>query len=374
MTPTSLDWAIDDPRLAGGQFRTLVRSAVDEHTAVRDAHNRLLVLGYRDTREALRDWHHWTTEPGHDRPLAPLEVDPPRHRHYRLLLDAVFSGPAYEQAISGLAADVVGCIGAHVGDTVRLVGQVVEPAVVTFISRIADLSAQETEEFQAAAWEAFLTDYGPGSDADVAVATVVRDMYYRRCGSSGSSSLNQWANDPRNSRDEVYGLYINVVVASYHNLVRLLANILSRLNEQPAAWGDIAAAAFASEVARLEPSLTVITRRSRGNHHISDHTVAAGETLWLCLYAANRDPRVFDEPDKLDIHRTQGAATAYGGGPHHCAGRHTSERVALDIIRRLMGKRLMTVRTGEPLLAATSNASPGALNEQLATVRTVAAK
>jgi cytochrome P450 len=48
--------------------------------------------------------------------------------------------------------------------------------------------------------------------------------------------------------------------------------------------------------------------------------VAAGTRIHLCIGAANRDPRQYDEPDRLDLSRKPNRHLAFAQGPHLCAG------------------------------------------------------
>jgi cytochrome P450 len=50
------------------------------------------------------------------------------------------------------------------------------------------------------------------------------------------------------------------------------------------------------------------------------HTIPPGECLVVLLGAANRDPAVFSEPDRLDIRREEASNLAFGRGIHHCPG------------------------------------------------------
>ena len=73
---------------------------------------------------------------------------------------------------------------------------------------------------------------------------------------------------------------------------------------------------------------------------LGDIVVPAGAYVIANTAAANRDPAVYDDPDRLDITR-HGAApmTTFGGGVHYCLGAHLA-RIELaealkDITRRM---------------------------------------
>jgi cytochrome P450 len=70
-----------------------------------------------------------------------------------------------------------------------------------------------------------------------------------------------------------------------------------------------------------------------------------GDRLGLVVASANRDPAVYDEPDRFDIHRKVATHVGFGGGPHFCAGawaaRASIGQAALPtLFRRLSDLRL----------------------------------
>jgi cytochrome P450 len=48
--------------------------------------------------------------------------------------------------------------------------------------------------------------------------------------------------------------------------------------------------------------------------------IRQGDFMLLAVAAANRDPRVFDNPLKLDLSRRTDRVVTFGPGVHHCIG------------------------------------------------------
>ena len=79
--------------------------------------------------------------------------------------------------------------------------------------------------------------------------------------------------------------------------------------------------------------------------------VPADTTLTLCIGAANRDPEVFRDPDRLDIARSPNPHLAFAGGIHACAGMAVARleaRIAIPkLLQRFPGLKL----AGKPVRA-----------------------
>jgi cytochrome P450 len=87
------------------------------------------------------------------------------------------------------------------------------------------------------------------------------------------------------------------------------------------------------------PQLLSIPRYPGSDTELCGVTVRAGEPVTAVLAAANRDPRVLDRPDELDITRAAGAPghLGYAHGPHFCLGAplaRTQVQVALAALLR----------------------------------------
>jgi cytochrome P450 len=101
--------------------------------------------------------------------------------------------------------------------------------------------------------------------------------------------------------------------------------------------------AAVNEALRWTPPLGDVTRRTTRAVALGGADVPAGATLSVSVASANRDERVFDDPDRFDVHRDVRTNLGFGAGPHGCpafpfvmAVARTSVDVLLD---RLPGLR-----------------------------------
>ena len=53
---------------------------------------------------------------------------------------------------------------------------------------------------------------------------------------------------------------------------------------------------------------------------IRGQAIEPGNMVRLLLGSANRDPEVFDDPDRFDLHRNNSRHVAFGKGLHFCVG------------------------------------------------------
>lgn len=72
---------------------------------------------------------------------------------------------------------------------------------------------------------------------------------------------------------------------------------------------------------------------------IGGQVIHAGEGVVVSGNAANRDPEVFADPDRLDIHRDARRQVAFGSGPHLCLA-HALVRVILQVVFSTLFRRL----------------------------------
>jgi cholest-4-en-3-one 26-monooxygenase len=91
-------------------------------------------------------------------------------------------------------------------------------------------------------------------------------------------------------------------------------------------------------------------RTATADHELHGQHVHAGDEILLLYAAANRDPRVFRDPDVLDVTRSRNRHLAFGSGLHLCLGAHLARleiRVMTEeLLRRMPDWEL--IDPGEP--------------------------
>jgi cytochrome P450 len=90
---------------------------------------------------------------------------------------------------------------------------------------------------------------------------------------------------------------------------------LKRLRADP---GDLPTAI--EELMRFDSPLQLFERTATEDVEIGGITVARGQKIAALLGSANRDPAVFDEPDRLDVGRSENPHISFGAGVHFCIG------------------------------------------------------
>ncbi|CAM5286708.1 cytochrome P450 [Streptomyces canarius] len=76
--------------------------------------------------------------------------------------------------------------------------------------------------------------------------------------------------------------------------------------------------------------------------------IAAGDGIIFASDAANRDPEVFEHPERLDIDRSARRHMAFGSGPHQCLGQNLA-RVELQLAYPALFRRFPGLRLDRPL-------------------------
>ena len=99
----------------------------------------------------------------------------------------------------------------------------------------------------------------------------------------------------------------------------------------------------AEEGVRLNPPVALQPRMNPRDVVWHDIAIPGGTPLVFCTLAANRDPAVFDDPDRFDVTRRSPQTTTFGFGAHFCLGAHLA-RAEMDVALQVLVERLPEMR------------------------------
>lgn len=149
----------------------------------------------------------------------------------------------------------------------------------------------------------------------------------------------------RLSRDELRMLAAGLLMAGTDTTRNQLAASVQVLCEHPHQWRALAAdpglaMSAVEETMRHSPAVCLAPRIAADDIDCAGYTYPAGSFVMVNTFAANRDPSVYDEPDRFDLSRTDAPAIlTFGGGVHYCLGANLA-RLELAEALAILARRL----------------------------------
>ncbi|MCL2429547.1 MAG: cytochrome P450, partial [Alphaproteobacteria bacterium] len=93
------------------------------------------------------------------------------------------------------------------------------------------------------------------------------------------------------------------------------------------------------ELLRYDSSVQLTGRTAQQDVEVGGVEMQEGDGVLCLIGAGNRDPAVYDQPERLDITRTRIEPLSFGGGIHYCLGaqlaRIEGEIAIATLLRRL---------------------------------------
>ncbi|MEO1276731.1 MAG: cytochrome P450 [Pseudomonadota bacterium] len=267
-----------------------------------------------------------------------LTKDGPEHRRLRRLADGPFRRAVvlgYRDAVARLAAPMIERTLAPGGDAVRDLARPLPLAVICEI-----LALPEADRPRITRLLARMSNSGSpwglirALPAIGALSQYLRKEIRRRRQNPGEDLISALAiaedeeGEPPLSEDELLAMFFTLFVAGHETTIHLISGALAVLPTQPEARAALAADLSLSNAAAVEllrqvsPVQVTKPRAVTSDAEIGGIALPAGSMVLPVLIAANRDPSVFTEPERLDWHRSPNPHLGFGTGPHLCLGLH----------------------------------------------------
>ncbi|WP_028997067.1 cytochrome P450 family protein [Azohydromonas australica] len=286
-----------------------------------------------------------------------LMLDAPRHTQLRAVLARCFTprrvaalGPHIEEIAACLIERIASCSG---GD---LIADLAMPLPYQVVCTLLGVPAHERPQLQAWLEALTMADFDEPART-VAIAQDFDDYFCalaqrKRAGDDDDlyADLVRACARGECAEDALPALGFLLLAAGHETTANLIGNGMHALlanDAWPRACADPASATRTiEELLRLDGALETATARYAGEAiDIAGVTIRAGETVFIGLAAANRDPARFERADQFDGTRAQASAhLAFGRGIHSCIGAGLARLEALVVFvalaRQLPGLRL----------------------------------
>ena len=92
------------------------------------------------------------------------------------------------------------------------------------------------------------------------------------------------------------------------------------------------------EMLRYEGPSKIVVRRVKEDHERKGRHFESGQPVYLSVAGANRDPEVFDDPERFDIHRDPNRHLGFGWGLHFCLGAQLARLEGTIAVERLIDR------------------------------------
>lgn len=262
-----------------------------------------------------------------------LENEPPAHTRLRRVIAGEF-GRGHVQRLQPMVARVAEAMVAELAGKIAADGRadllehLAQPLPVAVIAELLGIPADDGPRL--VAWSNAIVkmyEYGqpePGRDAaEQAAADFVEYLRDVVRGTPRGIVADLLASEL--SPDEVVATAVLLLMAGHEATVNVIGNGVTALLTHRAQWERLLADptlldTCVEELIRFDAPLQLFERTATEDVEIAGFPVPRGRKIGALLGAAARDPKVFDEPDFLDIGRTPNAHLGFGMGIHYCIG------------------------------------------------------
>ena len=266
-------------------------------------------------------------------------MDPPEHTRLRKLLNKGFS-PA---GIEGLRPQIEAIVERMLnplrhGCEVELMREFANAMPVRIISEMLGVPQELHETFVNWSRAIALFRGNPNrtveearaaQDALIAMTDFFRGIVAERRRNKGNDLVSLLIDIEEEgevlTEEELYAQCIALLFAGHETTRNLIGNGMYTLLRHPQEAAELrenpgAIRTAVEEILRYESPVQFTARVLKEDIEICGKRISKGWTVLCMLGAANRDPKQFTEPDKLNLKRLKNEHLAFSAGPHFCIG------------------------------------------------------
>ena len=290
-------------------------------------------------------------------------MDPPEHTRLRKLLNKSFS----PEMVEGLRPQVEAIVDQMLkplqhGSEVELMREFANPMPVRIILEMLGIPQDLREDF--AEWSRAIAVFRGNPNRTVEEARAAQDAlielteFFRktvaeRRRNKGKDLISLLIDIEEEgdvlTEEELYAQCIALLFAGHETTRNLIGNGMYTLLQHPDETAklrdnpDMIRSAV-EELLRYESPVQFTARVLKEDIEVCGQQIRKGWTVLCMLGAANRDPKQFKEPNRLDLKRLNNQHLAFSAGTHFCIGAHLArlegQIALLNLVQRFPRMKL----------------------------------
>jgi hypothetical protein len=290
-------------------------------------------------------------------------MDPPEHTRLRKLLNKGFSSAAIEGLRPQVEAIVDGMLKPlQHGREVDLMREFANPMPVRIISELLGVPQQMHDTF--VHWSRAIAMFRGSPDRTVEHARAAQDAlielteFFRktvaqRRRNKGNDLISLLIDIEEEgevlTEEELYAQCIGLLFAGHETTRSLIGNGMYTLLQHPQETAELREKpemirSAVEEILRYESPVQFTARVLKEDSEICGQQIRKGWTVLCMLGAANRDPKQFKDPNRLDLKRLNNQHLAFSAGFHFCIGaqlaRLEGQIALLNLVQRFPEMKL----------------------------------
>lgn len=288
----------------------------------------------RFSRAAVCGEHAPRSQAVRPNPDSIINMDPPRHFRLRKLAAEAFTAPRLEKLrprIEQIVADLLDEMSAKT-PPVDLITAFARPLPLGIICDMLGVPFEDQAKF--VKWAEIIMTISSTAE-EIGQAYIGMRAYFVELiaskreapGDDFLSVLTQQSDEEgKLTESELVSLGTFLLVAGHETSVTVITSAALNLIRHPDQLADLRAdpsllPRAVEEMIRLGiPGVSPFPRIATSEVKLGDAVIPEGSAVVVHYETALRDPSVFDDPDRFDVHRKPASQVFFGHGPHFCLG------------------------------------------------------
>ena len=294
-----------------------------------------------------------------------VEQDRPDHFHHRSVVHGYFTPKAMERWRPFVRAAVAELLdGVHPKGAMDVLTELAASLPVRIIAEMMGVPYQDRDRLRAMADGILYINRGephrfrPLVEAVRGIVDYAAPLVEERIGGDGSDFISVLAGGEARGVFTRHQVLVNtglLLFAGHETTMNLICNGLLAFIRHPEQWERLRAdpegmARLATEEClRYDPPVKSTQRIVAEDVEVAGRKMRKGERIRWIMAAANRDPKVFPDPNSFDIGRQPNPHISFGSGIHYCLGATLARVEGQEVFRGLAERFERFELAGSPI-------------------------